>query len=728
MLDYALDLIKIGLPVFPLHPLSKFPALDGYPSKATTDPAVAARWWLRNPQYNVGISTDTLFAVDVDEKDGRHGGHTLRKLRADGFEFPASYEQLTPSGGFHAVYSIPPGTRLSNSVGERGRGLGLGIDTRGKGGYLVGRGSVLDSGAYAGALRLPVPAPAWMLKHFEYREVEEESGYEDPLRSDIDLEAAYERSFALVSTLPVASAGSRNDAVFKAACFCRDFGLRQEACRNLLVNGFRASPSLEDYEVTHAVRSAYTYAQKKAGSAAPEVAFKGLIQERPAPAVTVEEGDWVDGMNRKYAYCLMGNTGRVLWETTDELGRFELRSLTVDTLHDRMQGEVMHMDSGAKSAAISRMWMSSTRRRTYDGVVFAPEQQVNPRFYNLWRGFRFTPLPEEQEPTDAQKRGVNALLEHTYENFCQGKAELFRWLIGYFAHLVQRPWEKPLVALVIRGERGVGKDSLLDRMGALVGGHYLQCSRERYLHSQFNAHLENLLLFGLNEAVYAFDKKHKGVLNDLITGREHNIERKGQETYRVANLLRLVIIGNDDTLVPAAWDERRYACFDVGTGRKQDKGFFQGMRVDLEDGGYPYLLRYLLDFDISGLDFNQAPDSQLLHEQKIAALEPLHQWWHECLTEGRIVGAGFVSERWPEEGLVSKDGFRDAFRRWRKERGVPGRDPHEQTIGKRMREAAPGTNANAKIEARNAYRLPDLVSARQQWERFIGFREEWPTE
>ncbi|MCU9931097.1 hypothetical protein OFL77_27585, partial [Escherichia coli] len=76
------------------------------------------------------------------------------------------------------------------------------------------------------------------------------------------------------------------------------------------------------------------------------------------------------------------------------------------------------------------------------------------------------------------------------------------------------------------------------------------------------------------------------------------------------NITRVAIIGNEDWLVPASFDERRYAVFSVGDGRRQDRDFFHNMRVGMEEGGYAYLLKFLMDFDLSAIDVNEAPQTQ----------------------------------------------------------------------------------------------------------------------
>ena len=136
-------------------------------------------------------------------------------------------------------------------------------------------------------------------------------------------------------------------------------------------------------------------------------------------------------------------------------------------------------------------------------------------------------------------KSVDQFREHVLANVCGGSEELAHWLTAYFAHMVQKPWQKPLVALVFRGAKGVGKNALVERVGALLGKHFMVADDERYLLGNFNSHLEANLFFVLDEAAWAGDKRAEGKLKGLITGSQHVIERKGFEPYEVDNLTQI---------------------------------------------------------------------------------------------------------------------------------------------------------------------------------------------
>jgi hypothetical protein len=313
------------------------------------------------------------------------------------------------------------------------------------------------------------------------------------------------------------------------------------------------------------------------------------------------------------------------------------------------------------------------------------------------------------------------------ENVCHGDEALFNWLMGFFAHMIQRPWEKPLVAVAFRGEKGTGKNALVERVGALLGKHFMVADDDRYLLSNFNAHLESCLFIVFDEASWAGDKRAEGKLKGLITGARHNIERKGKEPYEVENLTRVCVIGNEEWIVPASVDERRFAVFNVGDGRKQDRQFFYDMRVGMEAGGYGHLLNYLLSFDLSTIDVNAAPNTDGLVDQKLAGLGVVEQWWHGCLNANMLLGADF-SEEIPDRVATNK--MYTAFERHAKKRNVRSRLPEEVSFGRTMHKIAPSLEKRKNGKAGSgdstyAFFNPGLKQLRADWEQFLGGRVKW---
>lgn len=729
-LSAALQLAEKGFHVFPLVSGEKTPAIQDFPNEATRDPEKIKRWWVDpllgfEQPYNVGISTskfnenETLIVIDVDNKDGKNGSDELKKLPP----LPGTYVQHTPTGGQHFVF------RARQAVKQGAHVLGRGLDIRSRGGYIVGASSRTERGAYTALGSHVSDAPDWLVKRLESRDSSpERRDAKPPQRPGLDEARSESRAIHfLTEEAPLAIEGEGGDeTTFKVACRVKDFGCSEDLAYELMFERWnsRCEPPWSPEELKRKISNAYGYGENPVGCGDPASHF---IPLEPTPSAPVAPGlHPFDVLNQNYAYVLNNGRGHILYETEDEEGGFKLDHLGLSDFHDYLAAEEIQV--GGKNQSATKLWMKSKRRRTYRGICFKPNKKCAPHYYNVWRGFAVSPL--DRAPTPEEKQSVDAWIGHARENICQGDEALFSWLMSYCAHIVQKPWERPLVALVLRGGKGVGKSGWIERLGFLLGKSFDSTSDQDVFLGQFNSVLENKILLVAEEAFWSGDKDAEGKIKDLITRQKHKIRRLYCEAYDVDNCLRLVIIGNEDWLVPASEDERRYAVFDVGDGRKQDRAFFREMREGMEAGGYRYLLRYLLDYKITD-DVTLAPKTEALMRQKERSLKPFHQWWLDSLTQGRISGFSQFAGDWPES--ISKESFRQAFRTYWDTRRFSGRLPDDISLGKLFKECCPSfTTKQVRTSDQKIphYFLPTLDVARKDWERFIGHPDgvQWETD
>lgn len=715
-LDSALGLAKLGFHIFPLMPDSKLPAIKDYPNKASRDLQTIEDWWIdpimeTENDYNIGISTskfndqEALVVIDVDMKPGKEGDKSLEELDMLGKEIPATLTQLTPTGGRHIIYrhNVP----LKQGVNV----LGNGLDIRSKGGYIVGAGSTIGGKAYTMLMDSIKAAPEWLTHTLGL--APEKSLVEAP--KNVNQDAAIERAIHyLENEAPESIKGAGGDhTAYKVAAKVKDFGVDQETCLELMMDHWFDGSGWSPEKLQAKIEHAYRYGIDPVGAAAPEAQFLPVVQ-------SAETLHYLEAINKDHALVLVEGSYFVIHETLDEKGKPKRNFLNDQAFKRKYSNRTLQ-----KRGTWATEWLEWPNRREYQGICFAPEREAQHNYYNLWRGFSCTPLAYS-EGTAEQKRGFDMFISHARENVCNGNEPLFNWLMGYFAHLIQKPYERPLTTVVFRGSKGVGKNAIIDRIGKLIQGHYKVAHNKRYLTSNFNGHMDSCLCLVLDEAFWSGDKDAEGQLKGITTAPEILIERKGKEPYEVDNLVRLIIIGNEDWLVPASSDERRYAVLDVGTGKKQNKKFFHDMRVLLDEkGGNRILLDYLRKFDLGQVDVNDAPKTKALLDQKLSSLEPFQMWWYESLSLGQIANSDF-GDSWEE--LVEASRFRQAFARYCRDRNIRTRLPDERTIGRMFKQLLPTAARTKKWKDGSTawvYRLPELDQARKQWEAFIGQEVIW---
>lgn len=144
---------------FPLRPRGKAPITARGLHDATRDPAVLGRWAEEYPAANIGVRTGRASGLVVLDVDGDDGFESLRGVERQHGALPKTTSVKTPRGGAH-FYFRHPGGEIPCSAGR----LGVGLDVRGDGGYVVAPPSIGPNGnRYEPDEVAPIAMlPAWL--------------------------------------------------------------------------------------------------------------------------------------------------------------------------------------------------------------------------------------------------------------------------------------------------------------------------------------------------------------------------------------------------------------------------------------------------------------------------------------------------------------------------------------------------------------------------------------
>lgn len=454
---------------------------------------------------------------------------------------------------------------------------------------------------------------------------------------------------------------------------------------------------------------------------------EGVDLDRRAAVITAPEfqpsGDSkIDEMNRQFALTILGDKATIIWDRWDPLRKRNMPNyIAIAALRALYANEFVQV--GRKEQPIVEYWMTHPSRKTYDGVVFEPG--ANPeRYYNLWRGFTVEPDPTGE---------WDLFEEHMRLNVAQGDEALYNWIMAWFAQMFQDPRHKPGTSIAFRGLQGCGKTVVGQHMGALIRDNYVLVDDPRYVLGNFNSHMGHALLLQADEGFFAGDPRHIGRLKGLVTSDTNRIEPKGKDSFEINNYLRLLVSSNEKWIVPAAFEERRFAVIDVGDGRIQDKAFFKAMALQLKSGGYEGLLHHLLNMDISGIDVGVIPKTAALTEQKQHSLDMVARFWFERLRDGEIMPGVYD---WPTHVCI-EDLYQALIKRctmW----GIPRRVSDNQ-FGRELKDMMPGgviersrksvkryDNSGHMDTVRAwCYILPPLEHCRTAFEEMMGTKIDW---
>lgn len=298
LIDIALNYASKGIAVFPVIPGSKKPAC-AWGDEATTDPAMIARWWKKNPRYNIGIAAakSGLVIVDLDDKGAKNGSKEWSRI-ARGQDVD-TLEVATPSGGRHLYFrgelaesgtdKLAPGVDIKSGGGECG-------------GYVLGIGSEIDGRRYKVANKAEIaPTPAWLKPYLtkprQRQNVE--------LKADVELDtpAAMRRAREYLHSEEPAIEGAGGDQhTYNVANNVLDCGVSIGVALELMCEEWNenCSPPWDADDLLAKLRNAARYRSLPVGISSIEADFEGLEVETEEP----KRPDYFRGVRRRHPASL----------------------------------------------------------------------------------------------------------------------------------------------------------------------------------------------------------------------------------------------------------------------------------------------------------------------------------------------------------------------------------------------------------------------------------------
>lgn len=284
-----------------------------------------------------------------------------------------------------------------------------------------------------------------------------------------------------------------------------------------------------------------------------------------------------------------------------------------------------------KAFTIPKIWLQWPERKFFEhGLIFDPTNKADThQQYNLWKG-----LVMEESPTGSYEIWE----DHALNNICSGNQEMYDYQYNFWAHAVQKPWELPKMAQVLRGPKGVGKNVFIQPLMDIFKNYSGTYTQVDHVLGKHNDHQANKLIICLDELIWGGYKQMEGVLKGLITGPSKMIEPKFRSVFEVNNFNRVYICSNEEWAVPATSDERRFNFINVPEHEfmvKHVPDYFPQLIKQMNNGGTAKLLYDLRRHDISKFnpmiipEGNQNRGADII--ERSFGIEQL--WIHDWLTE-----------------------------------------------------------------------------------------------
>ena len=633
---------------------------------------------------------------------------------------PDTYTVITGSGKPHYYFLYPKGedTYGNKSIKHLVFTKHTIFDIRGDGGQVVAPGSVHpETGEYYRIDKdtLVSPMPIWLIDYYKGQPLDKE-----PLL-DIPLPAPKNREFIESLKIPK----GKQDLIFEG---CK-VGERSEANMTILIMLVSAGyddktifyifdhyPIGEKYRekgssridwLKNEIQRAKEYEQNHSQFASDQV-MQDLALEK-----------MIEKMNKKHAVVMVGGRCLIMNHIIDPITKrkdFTLSSVTDFNHYYANQKMINPYKENGQQTAISKIWMESNSRKEYNGIIFDPNGDQD-GYYNLYEGLAIEP-----------KQGDWSLFQkHIFEVIADKDKKAYDYIIAWLAHLVQFPGgQRPGTSIVLRGKQGTGKGCFVSQIGKIVGSHYCHISHQDQLTGRFNSHLQNALLVFCDEGIWGGNKAAEGKLKAMVTEDVNIIEPKGKDAYSVKNHIRLIVASNNDWVVPAGLEERRFFVLDVSDNHMQDKDYFKPLFEQMDNGGREAMLYDLLHYDLSDIDLRSFPRTKALMDQISRSMTSFQKFWFERLQAGLIKN---FDDGWKQ--MVETESIYDDFVTYCKDIGERFRIGKSE-FGKQLKKLCPGISNKRVVNSHGMskkrvpyYCFPDLKHCREAFESMVKMNIEW---
>lgn len=464
--------------------------------------------------------------------------------------------------------------------------------------------------------------------------------------------------------------------------------------------------------------------KKDLNDAAQEAAKTGKVV--PLKLVDVDtdffDVDYLGQMNQSHAFVnsLGGKPMVMSWVYNEVYEREIIEFVSPDAVIMRYSNQTVPGGRrGDTPTPLGKWWIGHTDRREYDTVTFEPKRDPGDfrlpnekLYYNLWEGF--TELPSKGDWTKTKK--------HLYRILSNGDRSKFIYIMHWLAWCVQNPGTRAEVAVVFKGKKGAGKGFIFTQMVKIFGRHGMSISNRDHLTGKHNSHLMMLSFLFADEAYYPGDKDIEGCLKQLITEPALTVEPKFQNTKLSLNCLHIGMSTNNEWVIPASDDERRFYINEVDSRLAKNqvpdavrKKYFTELWGEMENGGRAAMLYDLLNMKLGDWHpRDDIPETEELQRQKDLSMTKVDKTVVAFIDEGIFPGKFFGEKR----GYICKS--QDLFDYM--EKIDPG--SHRISMKAKANVFKEVGCTTERMEGERVWKFPPLEELKSNWNKIKG-RYEW---
>lgn len=228
----------------------------------------------------------------------------------------------------------------------------------------------------------------------------------------------------------------------------------------------------------------------------------------------------------------------------EDLDKNEINLFTESNLkisYSHLHYEELDKDENiVKCSFINRYVSHKGNPRIYNNIDVYPDASKCPENdYNAWKKFSVELINNDNFIED--KNGLDFILNHI-NILCNHQKEVYEFVLDFFAHMFQRPAEKPGKFILFISKQGTGKGLLCELLTNMLGNEKVldTIKPENNVWGIFNAPMINAYLVNFEELNFLSTKGNEGALKNFITQPKMNIVKKGKDQIEIRSYHRFI--------------------------------------------------------------------------------------------------------------------------------------------------------------------------------------------
>jgi putative DNA primase/helicase len=245
-------------------------------------------------------------------------------------------------------------------------------------------------------------------------------------------------------------------------------------------------------------------------------------------------------------------------EEDDLSERFVMLEGTLESWDTKRRERVRNATIKENFASKFDIWIKSDRKRMihHTELIFDPRMKDRVGCINMFEGLPAQELDMDLDEINSRCGYIQSLLFH----LCEGKEEIYNWVLCWLALPLQKPGTKMDTALLFHGFiQGAGKSLFFDKVMRQIYGKYSAKLGQGQLDSQYSE-WKSQNLYTVFEEVASNNDRFSAIdkVKDLVTADTTRIEMKFVNGWEESSYINFVFLSNHVQPLPIEPNDRRF--------------------------------------------------------------------------------------------------------------------------------------------------------------------------